>query len=374
MLRRNRKFSMIVASAALAVGLAACGGGETPGDPAAGGASSGGGSLQKLTFLMPAPSVIQYHPWHIAKELGYFAEEGLDVEIIAGDGSSSILQQILAGNADVGAPSPGATMLAASTGRELVTFYQYLYSNIFTLAASQESGITSVDQLRDKSVGVSDLAGGEVPLVRAALSSAGLKEGSDVTITPVGEGGALTLEALRQGRVQAYASSLFDEALVSAAGYPMVDILPDELAAFPANAVVTTPKVMEQKKGALVGMMRAVAKAIVFTQTNPAAAKAIGAKYAPEEFQDPKVVESGWAAMDTLRTVPDEVANDPMGAFSEANWASYMEFLSQGTEEEGALQNPVDLNKLLTEQYLPEINAFDKAAVVKQAQDYKVTS
>lgn len=366
---RNRRLATIAAGAVLALGLAACGGGDSDDVP-----SAGGGGTQKITFLMPAPSVIQYHPWHIAQELGYFEEEGVEVEIVAGDGSSSILQQIIAGNADVGAPSPGATMLAASTGRELKTFYQYLYSNIFTLAASEESGITSVEQLKGKSVGVSDLAGGEVPLVRAALAQSGLQEGNDVTITPVGEGGALTLEALRKGQVQAYASSLFDEALVTAAGYPMVDILPEELSAFPANSVVATPKVLEEKKEALVGMMRAVAKAIVFTQTNPAAAKQIGAKYAPEEFSDPAVVESGWDAMDILRTVPTELEGQPMGAFAEDNWENYKKFLSQGTEEEGALQSDVDLGNLITEEYLGEINQFDKAAVVKQAQDYKVGS
>src|SRR5258708_25113591 len=85
--------------AGLSLLLAACGGGSGK-DAAAGGEGAGG--LTKLTFLMPAPSVMQFHPWQIAKELGYFAEEGVDVEIVAGDGSSSILQQIISGNADAG--------------------------------------------------------------------------------------------------------------------------------------------------------------------------------------------------------------------------------------------------------------------------------
>lgn len=355
--------------AGLSLVLAACGGGGGGSEDAA---ASGGaeGGMTKLTFLMPAPSVMQYHPWQIAKELGYFAEEGVDVEIVAGDGSSSILQQIISGNADVGAPSPGATMLAASTGRDLVTFYQYEYSNIFTLAASEESGITAVDQLRGKSVGVSDLAGGEVPLVRAALKEAGLKEGEDVTITPVGEGGSLTLNALREGKIQAYASSLFDEALVTAAGYPMVDILPERLQSFPANTVVTTPKMMEEKGPALVGMMRGVAKAILFTEINPDAAIKIASKYAPEEFSDPAVVESGWEAITKLKTVPAAMADQPRGSFPKDSWTEYMEFLQQGSEEEGALQGPVDLDTLLDSSYLEEINDFDHEAVIKQAEEY----
>ena len=372
MVSRNRPLSSVAATAALALGLAACGGGGDGEDTAASG--GGGGGTEKLTFLMPAPSVIQYHPWFVAEELGYFEEEGVEVEVVAGDGSSSILQQLIAGNADVAAPSPGATMLAASTGRDLKTFFQYQYSNIFTIAASEESGITEMSQLKGKAIGVSDLAGGEVPLVRAAIQDAGLEEGKDVTIVPVGEGGALTLEALRKGRVQAYSSSLFDEALVTAAGYPMVDILPEELKAFPANSVVTTPDMLEEKEDALIGMMRAVAKGIVFSKANPEAAQAIGAKAAPEEFSDPEVVESGWEAMDTLLTVPEAVADEPMGSFVEDAWASYAEFLSQGTEEEGALQGEVDLDQLITEEHLEAINDFDKAEVEKQAADYQASS
>ena len=354
----------------LVLALAACGGAEQADLP--GGGGGGGGDTQQLTFLMPAPSIIQYHPWQIAEELGYFEEEGVSVEIVAGDGSSSILQQLLAGNADVAAPSAGATMLAASTGRELMSVYQYLYNNVFTLAAPENGGVTSVEDLKDKSVGVSDLAGGEVPLVRAALGQAGLADGTDVTITPVGEGGALTVEALRTGQVQAYASSLFDVALVEAAGYPMVDILPKELQAFPANAVTTTPEIMEEKGDAIVGMLRAVAKAIVFADANPEAAQAIGAKYAPEEFEDPNVVKFGWEAVDKLRAVPETLANDPRGSFDEEAYASYAEFLSQGTEEEGALQGEVDLEALLNEEWIEEINDFDEAEVIKQAETYVV--
>ena len=51
-----------------------------------------------------------------------------------------------------------------------------------------------------------------------------------------------------------------------------------------------------------------------------------------------------------------------------------MEFLQQGTQEEGALQRPVDLDTLLDASYLGEINDFDHEAVIKQAQEYPVAS
>ncbi|WP_248960669.1 ABC transporter substrate-binding protein [Sphaerisporangium perillae] len=349
----------------LLVGLAGCGG--------PGGAGSGEGGTP-LTFVLPAGSVMQFHPWYLAERLGFFKDEGVQVKLVAGDGSSSIIQQIIAGNADAGVPSPAAILVAADSGRELTGIFQYFQSNVFTLAAPTSGGLTSVDQLRGKAVGVSDLAGGEVPLVRAALREAGLKDGTDVKITPVGEGGALTLEALRKDRVQAYASSLFDVALVGATGAPMTNILPENLRSFPANTVITTPDTLKAKRAALTKMMRAVAKAMVWTKANPDAAKALSAKEAPEEFDNPAVADSGWKAAETLKELPQQIQGQPLGTFVPQNWEQYQQFLLQGTREEGALSRPVDLKKLLDSSLLADINKFDQAAVIQQAKAYKVTS
>ncbi|MGH6943777.1 MAG: ABC transporter substrate-binding protein, partial [Geminicoccaceae bacterium] len=76
--------------------------------PGSGVAQESAAEPTKLTFMFPVESVVQYHPFYIAQELGYFAEEGLEVEFQVADGSSAAIQQLVAGNADAALPSPGA--------------------------------------------------------------------------------------------------------------------------------------------------------------------------------------------------------------------------------------------------------------------------
>ena len=58
-----------------------------------------------------------YHaPLFVAKERGYFAEQGLDVELGNGQGSISTLQVVGGGNGDIGLANLSALAMAASRG------------------------------------------------------------------------------------------------------------------------------------------------------------------------------------------------------------------------------------------------------------------
>ena len=241
--------------------------------------------LETFRFMFPVESVNQYHPFYIADELGYFAEEGLKVEFQDAGGSSAAIQQVIAGNADAALPAPSAFLNAVAQGYDLKWVYSYQYANIFTLAATASSGITTLADLKGKKVGVSDLSGGEVPLVRAVLAEAGLQEGVDVQIVPVGDGSALTVDALQNGQVDAYSSSLFDLAAIKSAGIDMVTILPQEAQDFPANGVVVTADLLASEPEKLTGFLRAVAKGVVYAAAHDEEAFELAKKIRPEEFE-----------------------------------------------------------------------------------------
>jgi hypothetical protein len=52
--------------------------------------------------------------------------------------------------------------------------------------------ITSLQDLRGKSLGISGMSGGAVLIVRGAMAAAGLADGVDSTLVRVGEGGQAT--------------------------------------------------------------------------------------------------------------------------------------------------------------------------------------
>jgi ABC-type nitrate/sulfonate/bicarbonate transport system substrate-binding protein len=352
------------AAALVAVGLllAACGSGDD--DDAAGGQSE----LAEFRFMFPVQDPIQFYPWYVADELGYFEEEGLDVTLEAADGSSGAIQQVIAGNADAALPAPGAFLNGVAAGEPLKWIFSFQYSNIFTLATPADSGISSVEDLEGGRVGISELSGGEVPLVRAVLRDAGLTEGENVELVPVGEGSALTVDALQSGQVDAYSSSVFDVAAIEAAGVDLTVILPDDAAAFPADGVATTTDVLESREDDLAGFLRAAAKAIVFTEANPDAALDILASVAPEAFEDEALARDFFDVSLALATPPSALADELIGSHHTEGFEQYHDFLLQGSEEEGALPEPVDLDSALDDSLLEAANDFDQAEVQAEAE------
>lgn len=59
-----------------------------------------------------------YAPMYAALKLGFFAEEGLDVELTNGGGADKVMTAVLAGQADIGLAGPEACIYVFSEGRE----------------------------------------------------------------------------------------------------------------------------------------------------------------------------------------------------------------------------------------------------------------
>jgi NitT/TauT family transport system substrate-binding protein len=349
----NVRFGRVLHALALAAALAA------PGWAVA---------QEKFVFIFPVDSMVQYHPFHIAKELGFYEEEGLDVQFEAASGSSAAMQQLIAGNADGALPSPAAYLNAVAQGHDARWVFSYEYHNVFTMVVPADSDVQEVKDLKGKKVGVSELSGGEVPMVRAVLREAGLEEGTDVTMVPVGEGSALTVQALQTGQADAYSSSVFDVAALNAADIETRVILPENAQNFPANGVVVMADTLESKRDQVAGFLRATAKGIVYALANEDKALEMAKQLKPEEFEDEAYVQEGWKAIHFLMERPEAMADAPLGAHYEEGFQSYHDFLRQGSEEEGALPQDVDLESALDESLIEQANEFDRQAVEQQAQ------
>jgi len=329
------------------------------------------GELTPFTFALTNQRVPQYYSYYLAEELGFYEEEGLDVEIVIVSGSSAAVQQVIAGNVDAGHPSGPATAQAVSQGNCLNQFYTYSYQNFAGMAAAAESGITGPPDLEGQTIGVSEPAGGEVPLVRAIMASVGLADGVDYQIVGIGEGGALTIEAIQNGDVQAYSSSVFDIATVGAAGVELVQIMPEEYLYFPTVSMVATCDYFEENQDVLARFARAVTKGTVWKEGNPDAALEIVRELEPELFEDEALGLAFWETTQELNAFPPGMEDAIYGTHNRNGWELYLDFASQGTEEEGALNSDaVDLDVLLVDDILEAANDFDQDALRQAAADY----
>ena len=78
-----------------------------------------------ITVAVPNPSAITWAPMWAAIGEGYFAEEGLNIDVQAVDGSSQVLQAMSAGQADIGAPGPGPVLGARARGLDVVLTWSF---------------------------------------------------------------------------------------------------------------------------------------------------------------------------------------------------------------------------------------------------------
>ncbi|SDB21034.1 NitT/TauT family transport system substrate-binding protein [Bauldia litoralis] len=295
----------------------------------------------------------QVFPIFIAQEKGFYAEEGLDVTLNYSKGSSDAARQLASGNVEWGVFSSAAAMQATQRGFPLKAIMQVYYPDTFDIVVPADSEIMSMAEMKGKTIGVSDLAGGEVPMTRASIISSGLKEGADVRLVIAGEGDPTTVRSLNEDRIQAYSGAKRDILLIPAQGIPIRSITPEAVAAFPGDALSVTAETFAEKPELLVKFVRATLKGWAWGMANPDETFALlKTKYAAASLGDNPVAKEFWELVQTYYTAPDSVTQH--GTFLPEAWDVYMTFLQEGEGEQKALAGPVDLSELLTDEVVIE--------------------
>jgi NitT/TauT family transport system substrate-binding protein len=155
-------------------------------------------SLASMRFLYPTLTGTFAATW-IAKEAGYFAAEGLDIELIRVGGSTRIVAAMLGGSAPIIHAGATASMAASAAGSDSVIIGCMSNVSPFHLMARPE--IKQPSDLRGKKAGISAFGATSDFLVRLALKRFGLEPGKDVALIPTG-GESEAFAALQAGSVQ----------------------------------------------------------------------------------------------------------------------------------------------------------------------------
>jgi NitT/TauT family transport system substrate-binding protein len=221
--------------------------------------------LTRLTYVSPSPSAINSYPIFVAIGEGYFADEGLEIDAQAVNGSSAILQALAAGQADFGRPGPAPVILANSRGVEVTFLYNSLPRSSFGILVPESSDIQSPEDLRGTVIGVGTADGAEVGFARAILADYGMSEPADYTFIPVGDGGPATA-GLQRGDIVAYVGSLADRAIITYRGLPMRDITPERFDTLFGNGYAAMTSYVNENPEIVEGFGRALVRATIFTR------------------------------------------------------------------------------------------------------------
>jgi NitT/TauT family transport system substrate-binding protein len=308
----------------------------------------------------------QMFPIFMAMEHGFYAEEGLDVTLNYSKGSSDAARQLASGNVDWGVFSSAAAMQTVQRGFPLKAIMQVYYPDTFDIVVPADSPVRSMADMKGKTIGLSDLAGGEVPMTRASIVQSGLREGADVKLVVAGEGDPTTVRSFNEGRIQAYAGAKRDLLLLPAQDVPTRSITPPEIAAFPGDALLVRAETFEADPGLLTRFVRATLRGWGWGMQNPEAAfDLLKTKYAAASLGDNPVAPEFWALVQTYYTAPEGVR--PHGVFVPSAWETYMDYLQLGEGEQQALAGPIDLSAVLTDEIVLQAwDGLDLAALAAE--------
>lgn len=223
--RRLRRALLLALGVALVA--TACSG---TGGSASSASSSGGAPLVVgLTYTAD----IQFSPFYVAAEKGYFADEGLDVTLRHHGGSEPLLGALQAGDEDVVYAGGDEMMVNRSQGVDVVDVATIYQSYPGELIVPADSPITSLADLRGHSIGVPGEYGETWYTLLALLDEAGLSR-DDVDIRTIG---FTQQSALMTGKVDAVVGFSNNDAVqFEQAGFGIREIAPGEGTPWSASA------------------------------------------------------------------------------------------------------------------------------------------
>lgn len=173
--------------------------------------------LTKVKLAFPSEGFL-YVPIYVAQKLGYFAEEGLDIEVIVFQkGGSAALTAVLGRDADAYVGLPAVAIRARTKGQNVQAFAsvqtQFGSTVVIDAASAKNAGVSAASPLTARAqalkglkIGVTGPGSTTDMLVRYLAKDAGLSPDKDLTIMPIG-GAPNMLAAFSQGSINGFSLS-----------------------------------------------------------------------------------------------------------------------------------------------------------------------
>jgi NitT/TauT family transport system substrate-binding protein len=304
--------------------------------------------------------------------LGYWKEEGYDVEVFAAQSSVQAVQLLAAGKVDF-IQVNSAPMVQAVIKNNVPMRAAMINTVIdWSLVATAGGPIKTLQDFKGKLVGVPALGAAGVPLLESYFAANGIEPGRDVTMVAVGAGPA-ALAALTSGRVQGLMFWGSAIAGFESTGAKFSYFFDPEWRKNADYILATTSATVAQDPKMVEGIARGVAKASLFAMTNPDCMRRL--HWA--NYPDQKPTGGDEAAMisgDMLRINASLAAMKSALDTGKGKWGYAaaedfvkLENLFNATKLiSGRLPNPADYVVNIPG-YYDKINAFDRAAVVRRA-------
>lgn len=210
----------------------------------------------------------------VAKEAGFYKEEGLNVDLVVMRGAPAV--QALIGGTVPFASSGGAGLLPIVRGAPLHVAFTTYVRPMFWLYSKQE--IKTIEELKGKKIGVSSIGSGPDSLLRVLLKKYNLDGGRDVAILSTGPGPARFF-ALKAGATDAAVLNEQAALLAQESGFrQLYSFTKGEDFVEVQGSIVLNNSLMESDPVFVQKFVRATLKGLLYLKENRAGTVAIHAR------------------------------------------------------------------------------------------------
>ena len=314
----------------LSVTLAGCAAPSTPLTPTP--------ALQPIRLPVGYIASVQFAPLYVAMDKGYFAAEGLEVELDYSFETNGV-QLVGSHQLPFAIASGDQVLLARAQGLPVVYVLAWFQKFPVALVSKAELGITTPADLKGRRIGSPTLDGASYVGLRALLAQAGLTL-NDVSVTAIGFNQAAALSAQQVEVAVVYSNN--EPIRLTAQGEKLNTIQVGDYVSLAANGLITNEQTVAKDPELIRKFTRAMVRGMADTLTNLDETYASCKKYVPSLADDAVEKKVLQASIDLWKA-------DHLGYANPAAWDN-MEKTLLDTQ---LLSSPVDVSQAYTNAFVP---------------------
>lgn len=284
---------------------------------------------------------IQFAPYYVGIEKGFFAEHGLDVTTEHHQ-ETDAAKLVATGEIKFAVLSGEQVLLAREEGLPLVYVFEWYQRFPVAVAVQANAGVSEPADLAGLTIGTPVKEGASYIGLEALLGSAGLTD-NDIDLQTIGYS---QVETLATGRADAVVIYTANEPLQLDKQGVDYDLLPvSDYADLVSNGLVTSEDALASDPELVRGMVAALSDALRYTNDHPDEAFEISKTFV-EGLDDPEV---GATAQAILGRSIEQWDAEELGHTDAESWAAMQDLLLSL----GLLDAEQDLDAAFTNDYLP---------------------
>ncbi len=283
---------------------------------------------------------IQYAPFYVAVEKGYFRDAGIEIEFDYKFETQGV-SLVGAGELPFALVSGEQVLLARAQGLPVTYVAAWYQQYPVSVVAKSELGILIPQDLKGKKIGLPGLFGANYVGLRALLFEAGMSE-EDVTLDSIGFNQVDLLAAGQQDIVVGYAAN--EPIQLRASGIAVTELRVADYVQIASNGILASEKVIDENPDLVRAFVGAFLKGLADTITIPDEAFRLSESHIPNFADLDQAVQ-----MQVLETSIEQWRADRLGYSEPQAWENMQDVLFQM----GLIPEEVDLSKAFTNEFVP---------------------